>query len=71
MAIARQMKQGQPKDTNMETHQLLYISHQTAKIGVKSNLIKEIMVLGQYIYWVFEENWLTLAFHNETFAFLK
>ena len=48
MAIARQMKQRQPKDTKMENKQLLYISLQFAKIEVKSNLIKEIVELGQY-----------------------
>jgi len=71
MAIARQMKQRQPKDTKMENKQLLYISLQFAKIEVKSNTIKEILVRRQYVEQIHRDYWLILAHYNETFAFLK
>jgi hypothetical protein len=48
MAIARQMKQRRLKDTKIENKQLLYISLQTAKIGVKSIPIKEIVASEKY-----------------------
>ena len=71
MAIARQMKQRRLKDTKIENQQLLYISLQVAKIEGKSNAIKEIVIIWGCLKAIYKENWLILAFYNETFAFLK
>jgi hypothetical protein len=41
------------------------------KIGIKLNSIKEIIGPWRNSYQPYDENRLILAFHNETFAFLK
>jgi hypothetical protein len=70
MAAARQMKQWAERYKNVKQTSFVHFTS-NGKIEIKSDPIKEFMLVWQYAYQICNANRLIRAFLNETFAFLK